>query len=115
MKNNLIICGKNNINTKKRNSGLEYKNCMGCSALATCKNRLKGHVYMPANIEGNLQFQYRSCKYYDKYKLNIRYLKKVTYFNTPASLKEATLSKIHKNDKNRYFFTKKRAKLVKNY
>ncbi len=80
----------------------EYKNCMECSSLATCKNRLKGHVYMPANVEGNLQFQYKSCKYYDKYKNNTKYLKKVTYFNTPASLKEATLSKIHKNDKNRF-------------
>lgn len=80
----------------------EYKNCMECSSLATCKNRIKGHVYMPANIEENLQFQYKSCKYFDKYKMNTKYLKKVTYFNTPASLKEATLSKIHKNDKNRF-------------
>lgn len=83
-------------------SVLEYKNCMECSSLATCKNRIKGHVYMPANIEGNLQFQYKSCKYFDKYKINTRYLKKVTYFNIPTSLKEATLSKIHKNDKNRF-------------
>lgn len=80
----------------------EYKNCMECSSLATCKNRLKGHVYIPSNNEGNLEFQYKSCKYYDKYKLNTKYLDKVLYFNTPSSLKDATLSKINKNDKNRF-------------
>ena len=82
-------------------SACEYHNCMNCSALASCQNRIKGHVYIPVNIDGNLQFQYKSCKYYDKMKKNTKFLDKISYFNTPASLREATISKIHKTDKNR--------------
>jgi len=84
------------------NSASEYRNCMECSSLASCPNRIKGHVYIPVNIEGDIQFQYKSCKYYDKMKKNTRFLNKVSYFNTPVVLQEATLSKIHKNDKNRF-------------
>ena len=80
----------------------EYRNCMECSSLSSCKNRIKGHVYIPVNAEGELQFQYKSCKYYDKYKKNTRFLNNVKYFNTPTSLQEATISKINKNDKNRF-------------
>ena len=80
----------------------EYKNCMECKELASCKNRIKGHVYIPVVKEGTLQFQYKSCKYYDKYKKNTKFLENITYFNTPIALQEATMSKINKNDKNRF-------------
>lgn len=83
-------------------STCEYKNCMECLALASCNNRIKGHVYIPVNVNGDIQFQYKSCKYYDKMKKNSKFLNKITYFNTPSSLQEATLSKIHKTDKNRF-------------
>ena len=84
------------------NSTCEYKNCMECSSLFSCKNRIKGHVYLPTVIEGNLQFQYKSCKYFDKVRKNEMFLENVKYFNTPTSLKDATLSNVHKNDKNRF-------------
>ena len=80
----------------------EYKNCMECKELAACKNRIKGHVYIPVVKEKTLQFQYKSCKYYDKYKKNTKFLENITYFNTPIALQEATMSKINKNDKNRF-------------
>ncbi len=83
-------------------SACEYRNCMDCQALASCHNRIKGHVYIPINVDGNLQFQYKSCKYYDKMCKNTKFLDKISYFNTPAALQEATISKINKNDKNRF-------------
>lgn len=83
-------------------SASEYHNCLDCKGLTECKNRIKGHVYIPVNVNGNIEFQYKSCKYYDKMKKNTKFLEKISYFNTPNSLKEATLSKIHKNDKNRF-------------
>ena len=83
-------------------SASEYKNCMECKGLASCPNRVKGHVYIPVNIEGNIQFQYKSCKYYDKLQKNNQFLKKIHYFNVPVSLEDASISKIHKNDKNRF-------------
>lgn len=83
-------------------SACEYHHCMECQALASCQNRIKGHVYIPVNIDGNLQFQYKSCKYYDKMRKNTKFLDKISYFNTPVALKDATISKINKNDKNRF-------------
>lgn len=94
-----ILC---NYTSMIEESASEYKNCMECSSLATCPNRMKGHVYIPVNIEGNIQFQYKGCKYLEKNKKNTKFLNKIKYFNTPTTLKEATLSKIHKNDKNRF-------------
>ncbi len=94
-----VLCGYTSM---IEDSVCEYKNCMECTCLASCKNRIKGHVYIPININGDIQFQYKSCKYYDKMIKNTKFLNKISYFNTPSSLKEATLSKIHKTDKNRY-------------
>lgn len=83
-------------------SASEYHNCMECKDLASCSNRIKGHVYMPINIEGNISFEYKPCKYYNKMKKNTKFLNNITYFNTPKELQEASLSKIFKNDKNRF-------------
>ena len=60
-----VLC---NYTSLLETSACEYHNCMNCSALASCQNRIKGHVYIPVNVDGNLQFQYKSCKYYDKMK-----------------------------------------------
>ena len=94
-----ILC---NYTSMIEESACEYKHCMECSSLATCPNRMKGHVYIPVNIDGNIQFQYKGCKYFEKNKKNTKFLNNIKYFNTPTSLQEATLSKIHKNDKNRF-------------
>lgn len=83
-------------------SASEYHNCMECKNLTSCSNRIKGHVYMPINVEGNVNFEYKPCKYYNKMKKNTKFLNNITYFNTPKDLQEASLSKIFKTDKNRF-------------
>lgn len=83
-------------------SAQEYHNCMECKALASCNNRFKGHVYIPVNIEGDLNFEYKSCRFYNKMKKNTQFLDNMFYFNVPESLKDASLSKIHKSDKKRF-------------
>ncbi len=94
-----VLC---NYTSMLETSCQEYHNCMECTALATCQNRIKGHVFMPNNIEGNLVFEYRGCKYFDKMRKNSKYLEKITYFNIPKALQEASISKIHKTDKKRF-------------
>ncbi len=88
--------------TMLEKAGCEYHNCLECKSLATCPNKVKGHVYMPINVDGNLNFEYRPCKYYRKLKQNTEYLDRVTYLGLPDALKEASISKIHKTDKNRF-------------
>lgn len=80
----------------------EYKNCMECKGLIDCKNRIKGHVYFPTVQRGHLDFEYKSCKYLEKDKKIKKILNNVQYFNVPSALRDATISKIHKNDKNRF-------------
>jgi DNA replication protein len=80
----------------------EYRNCLECKGLIDCKNRISGHVYFPNVKHGNIGFEYKSCRYYEKNKKNTQHLKNVKYFNMPSSLEDASISKIHKNDKNRF-------------
>ena len=60
-------------------SAHEYHNCLACHSLNSCLNRVKGHVYMPINNEGNLSFEYKSCKFYNKYQKNNQYLNHIIY------------------------------------
>lgn len=83
-------------------SASEYKNCLDCKGLHECKNRINGHVYFPTVKNGHIDFEYKSCKYQEKHKRNTKHLKNVKYFNTPIALEEATITKIYKNDKNRF-------------
>lgn len=94
-----ILC---NYTSMLETSASEYHNCMECSSLASCKNRIKGHVYIPVNINGDITIQYKSCKYFDKMRKNTKHLDKVSYFGIPVSLQDATISKIYKSDKNRF-------------
>lgn len=80
----------------------EYKNCMKCKGLVNCPNRIKGHVYFPVVSRDHLGFEYKSCKYYEKDKKARKILDNVKYFNVPLTLRDASISKIHKTDKNRY-------------
>lgn len=83
-------------------SAAEYSDCLECKGLHECKNRVNGHVYFPTVKQGHIDFEYKSCKYYEKNRKNKAHLKNVKYFNTPSSLEEATISKINKSDKNRF-------------
>lgn len=93
----------------------EYKNCMECKNINDCPNRIRGHVYFPVVTRGNLNFEYKSCKYMEKEKKNNKILNNVKYFNVPSSLREATVSKIHKNDKNRFEAIMWLAEFINNY
>lgn len=93
----------------------EYKNCMQCKGLIECKNRITGHVYFPTVKQDHIGFEYKSCKYQEKYIKNTLHLKNVKYFNMPSSLEEATISKIYKNDKNRFEAIKWVGEFLNNY
>lgn len=83
-------------------SSLEFKNCCNCSGLFDCKNKINGFAYLPKIIDGNLVFEYKACKYKKNLVKKERLLKNIKNFNTPEALKEASISKIYKTDKNRF-------------
>jgi len=84
------------------NSALEYSNCMNCKNIANCKNKICGYANLPIIINGNLEFTYKPCKYQTKIIKNTKFLDNIKYFNTPTYLKEASIDKIYKTDKNRF-------------
>lgn len=80
----------------------EYENCKNCKCLLDCKNKVEGYCYLPVNVEGNLTFTYKPCKYKEKMINKNKYLDNIKYFNTPEYVKDASLDKIYKTDKNRF-------------
>ncbi len=80
----------------------EYENCKNCKCLLDCKNKVEGYCYLPINFEGNLTFTYKPCKYKEYIINKHKYLDNIKYFNTPEYVKDASLDKIYKTDKNRF-------------
>ena len=91
-----------NYTSMLESSALEYGNCMNCKNIAECKNKICGYAYLPRVINGNLEFIYKPCKYQTKLLKNNKFLDNIKFFNTPTYLKEASINKIYKTDKNRF-------------
>lgn len=51
------------LTSKLEDTILECRNCEACPGLFSCKNTLKGHIFLPEKKEGNLYFSYAPCKY----------------------------------------------------
>ena len=93
----------------------EFSNCLKCKGLAECKNKLSGFAYLPSNQNGNVVFEYKSCKYRDSLDKKNRYKKNVYLFNTPKELSLAKMRDIYKEDKKRYGVIKWLTDFIKNY
>ncbi len=80
---------------------LEYKNCKTCKNLKECKNSTCGFRLTPYVNEKSITFSYDACKYESKYLNDSKYQENVTMYETPTSLKNASLKSIYTDDKNR--------------
>lgn len=94
---------------------IECKRCKGCKNLLSCQNKITGYVYMPQNIEGNLEFNYVACRYQKKYLEDHQYLNYVSLFSIPKEIKEARLKDIYVDDKKRFTAIKKVNEFLSNY
>lgn len=74
----------------------EFEHCLNCDGLANCQNKLLGYAYLPKIINGNLQFDYKPCRFKIKQDNKFSYLKNVKYYNLPNSYKEASWEKVNK-------------------
>lgn len=102
----------NSLNTKeevliKNTSKLEktveeLNNCIGCKGLKNCRNKIKGFIYFPEVNGENLLFSYKGCKY-EKEEHDIV---KPLFYETPQSLRNASLKDIYIDDKKRIVLIK---------
>ena len=80
----------------------EYENCKGCPGLDACQNKIIGYVKMPQVNGETLEFVYKPCKYKKKIDKEEALYSNTKLFNVPKEIKEASIKKIYKTDKNRY-------------
>ena len=74
----------------------EYHNCLNCSNLSECKNKMLGYAYLPKMANKIMQFHYKPCKYKLNQDKKYKYLKNVKYYNLPQSYMEASWDKVDK-------------------
>ncbi len=104
-----------NYTSRLEESVEEYSHCLECKNILDCKNRIRGHVYFPAVRQGHLDFEYKTCRYQQKLDKNTKHLKNIQFFNTPTSLKDASMENIYKNDKSRFEVILWLGEFLKNY
>ena len=89
----------------------EMENCMKCSGLDFCKNKVKGSFLKPVKNERSLTFLYDTCHYSEKelYKSN------VLLFDIPKAIRNASIKNIYTDDKNRIEIIKYIKNYISNY
>lgn len=83
-------------------SSIEYHNCRNCPGLAACQNKITGYAKLPKLTGDTLEFSYKPCRYKNKFDKEEKLHSNTTLFNVPKEIKEASIKKIYKTDKNRY-------------
>ena len=83
-------------------SSVEYHNCQNCPGLAACQNKITGYAKLPKLNGEALEFSYKPCKYKKKFDKEEKLHSNTLLFNVPKEIKEASIKKIYKTDKNRY-------------
>lgn len=77
----------------------ELENCKKCRSLLECKNKMEGCVCYPKVNDNRLRFDFVACKYKNKALSEELYSSNV--FEEPLIIKNARMSDIDLNDKNR--------------
>ncbi|MDD2378187.1 MAG: primosomal protein DnaI [Bacilli bacterium] len=80
----------------------EYNNCLDCKNIMECKNKVRGHAYLPKVENGKLKFNYKACRYQEKLTKENKYQKYVTLFKVPKDIKTASMKNIYTKDENRF-------------
>ena len=79
----------------------EYYNCLNCSGLNECQNKMLGYAYLPRVANKILQFHYKPCKYKLNHDKKYTFSKNVKYYNLPNNYTEASWDKVDKRIANR--------------
>ena len=75
-------------------STIEYNNCLNCSGLMECLNKIRGYTYLPKVVNNTLVFRYKVCHYTNNKNKENNHLKYVKYYNTPVGASNASWSNI---------------------
>jgi len=76
-------------------ASVEFDNCLNCSGLEHCLNKIKGFMYTPIVNERTISFDYLACKYKRKEINDNKYLDNIELFQMSKSLKNVSIKDIH--------------------
>ena len=93
----------------------EAQNCKNCKCLKECKNEISGCKYTPFIVDGELNFDYKICKYKNKILEDIEYIKDSYVFTVAKEVRNAKMKDIYTDDKNRVEVIKWITKFIKDY
>ena len=79
----------------------EKENCKNCKGLENCKNEVNGCFYKPIIVDGNINFEHKTCKYKNKMLHDIEYVKNGYLFEVSKEVRNANLRNIYTDDKKR--------------
>lgn len=94
---------------------LEYNNCLNCKNILECKNKVKGHAYLPEVENKKIKFGYKMCKKQEKILKETKYQENVFNYDIPEAIKNASMKEIYVDDKNRFKTIKWINNFIKNY
>jgi primosomal protein DnaI len=93
----------------------EYKNCMNCKSIHECKNPVKGYAYLPRIEKNTIKFGYVPCTFQKKVLKETKHYKNMYFIDVPNEIKNASMSNVYTNDKNRFSTIEWLSKFIKNY
>lgn len=101
--------------TNLEKSVCELKNCQKCHNLLECQNEIQGYIYTPMNYNGQVSFSYEACDYQKEKEQNTEYQKRISLFDVPKEILNASMKNIYTNDKERIPVVKWIANFLDNY
>ena len=93
----------------------ECENCKKCKGLDYCENEVKGCIYEPEIVEGELTFNYKTCKLKNKLLEDVKYNEDNYLFSVSKDIRNAKMKDIYTDDKNRVEVIKWLTKFIKDY
>ena len=96
-------------------SSIEYNNCLNCKNILECKNKVKGHCYLPNVVDKKIEFGYKKCKKQEQLDRENKYLENIYCFNISDEIKRAKMKDIYTDDPNRFEAIKWINNFIKNY
>lgn len=93
----------------------EHKNCVNCSSLKECKNKVLGYAYTPEKNGELIMFSYMACQKKQNELKNNMYKENLELFDMPKDILEASLTNIYKDDKSRLPIIKYFKEFMNNY
>ena len=93
----------------------EYNNCLNCKNIMECRNKVKGHAFLPNVKNDELSFEYKMCKKQEKILMENKYLENVFSYEIPDIIKHASMKDIFVDDKSRVPVIKWIDKFIKTY